>query len=399
MTMLLGCLDLNKIAKRLRKLDRFMVDILKVRLSHGGLSGAVAETKWRQSHDGIFNNFRKEVEDERIMRMQKWALQNDINPNFAAAIMYQVMAESRNVQSGIMVAKCENHEEKINEGNASEVYAYQRKSLIDLTSVVAPTYERHYAEEFVGSKLYFNFEKKILKEVVLELDDKSLVIDLGCATGIFSRELSHEFASVHGYDISSHMIEEARKNTMGKSSNAQYQVWDLEEGLDLPENSVSLVIMNMGTASEIANINGLIENIRHCLKPGGKFFLSFYNAESVLSKISFVPWPMPLAAQIDKERRCLEVQYGNRIYSLYAHPRSVKEIEQLLSGFEIDNIYTYPTFGSILPDIVFHNEDDSGTVHCETEVKKLVKKIDTELSQSSIYAGTYIIVTGGKSLE
>jgi hypothetical protein len=179
-------------------------------------------------------------------------------------------------------------------------------------------------------------------------------------------------------------------------SNIEFVNTDIENGIDLPENSVSLAIMNMGTASDVKDIKKVLGYLQRILHPTGKFFLSFYNSESLLTKIGFVPWPMTLAAYIGADRRCLAVHYADNIYFLYARPRSVKEIESLLADFEIDNIFTYPTFASVLPNIITEYCDETGNHQPNEEVRKFIKKIDNELASSSLNCGTYIIVTGGK---
>lgn len=398
--MLLGNLDLNKIGDRIRTLDRFLINVLKVRLSNGGLSEAVAENKRKQSyeenHDGVFPKKRPQTENERIESMKKWAIHNGIDQNFAAGLLYNIMSESCRVQDDIMVEKHHNHAEVIDEKNLDAVYKYQRDNLISLARAVAPNYDKDYGEGFFGSKLYFSFEKNIIQEIIRDIPQKTLAVDLGCATGMISFEIAQKFDSVYGFDISPAMVECATNKITDATSHVKFKKYDLEEGLDLPENSVSLAIMNMGTASEIRNFKGFLESLQKCLAPDGKFFLSFYNSESLLSKIGFVPWPMPLSACIDAEKRCLEVQHANKFYSLYARSRSVKEVEDLLSNFEIDSIQTFPTLGSLLPNVLMENEDKDGVICPNNDVRKTVKKIDLELSQSAIHSGTYIIVTGGK---
>ncbi len=398
--MILGELDLNKIGERLKKTDRFLLDILMMRLAQGGLSDCVAENKRRCSPDGIFNKRRQEVEDKRIDLMKGWAKERGIDPNFAALLMYAIMSESCRVQDEIMVAQHQNHGEKIDEGNHEEVYKLQRENLLELTKAVAKDYDQHYGTGHLGSKLYFSFEKKVLNGQIAEgLQSNKLAIDLGCATGIMPFEIAHKFKRVIGYDISPDMINVARSKISTETSHVEFMSADIESGIDLPENSVSLAIMNMGTASDIKNIKGVLNNLKKIIEPGGKFFLSFYNTESLLHKIGFVPWPVPLAAHIDTDKKCLEVHHDGKIYFLYARPRSVKEVSELLSDFEIDDIVTFPTLASIIPNIITENENGDGERKPNKPVHKLIKEIDTELANSDLYCGTYIIVTGGKSAE
>lgn len=398
--MLLGSLDLNKVGKRLRKLDEFIMRLFGARLSHGGLSDYVAEIKRRdeKSKDGIFDKRRQEVEDERIARVKKWAIENGIDPNFAASIMYQTISESCRVQDGLMVANHKNGAEKIDESNPNIVYAYQRNDLLRLAAAVAKTYDEHYTKDFFGSKVCADFEREMIHSLIPSLDYKSLAIDLGCATGIITFDIAPNFEKVIGFDISPQMIEVAEEKAVPNHKNVAFINTDIEEGLDLPDNSVSLAIMNMGTASDIKNIDKVLECLHKCLAKDGKFLLSFYNSKGLLAKAGFIPWPMPLAAHIDPDKECLEVYHNKEVYFLYARPRSVEEVSSLLSshGFEVDELHTFPTCSSILPGIIFEDEEDDGSKTPRKDMRKLVKKLDYALSKSELHPGTYIIVTGSK---
>jgi ubiquinone/menaquinone biosynthesis C-methylase UbiE/chorismate mutase len=393
--MIIGELDLKKIGDRLRKVDRYLLDVLSVRLASGGLSDLVAENKRNASLEGIFNKRRQEVENARIENMKKWALEIGIDPNFAAMLMYTLISESCRVQDEIMVKKYERKEIKVDENKAEEVYAYQRKNLLSLTAKVAGIYDEGYAKDFIGTRVYSNFEKEKLYELIANLPDKSLAIDLGCATGIISFEIAPHFSKVIGYDISPEMIAMARGKTTNSSSHVEFVEFNIKEEI-LPADSVSLAVMNMGTASDIKDIKGVLQQLKNILHPQGKFFLSFYNSQSLLAKIGFIPWPMPLAAHIDSDNRCLEVRCNNEVFFLYARPRSIEEVKNLLSDFKIDAAYSFPTFSSILPNIVLEDEDGDGNRHANKEALKMVKKIDKTLASSDLFSGTYIIVTGGK---
>lgn len=394
--MIIGELDLKKIGDRLRKVDRYLLDVLSVRLASGGLSDLVAENKRNASPEGIFNKRRQEVENARIENMKKWALEIGIDPNFAAMLMYALISESCRVQDEIMVKKYEKKEIRVDESKAEEVYAYQRQNLLNLTANVAGVYDEGYAKDFIGTRVYRNFEKEKLYELIANLPDKSLAIDLGCATGVISFEIAPYFNKVIGYDISPEMIAMARGKTTSSSSHVEFVELDIEEEINLPADSVSLAVMNMGTASDIKDIKGVLQRLKKILHPQGKFFLSFYNSQSLLAKMGFIPWPMSLAAHIDFDNRCLEVRCNNEVFFLYARPRSIEEVKNLLFDFEIDAAYSFPTFSSILPNIALEDEDENGNRHANKEALKMVKKIDKTLASSDLFSGTYIIVTGGK---
>ncbi len=232
--------------------------------------------------------------------------------------------------------------------------------------------------------------------MISDISNKTLAVDFGCATGIMSFEIASQFEKVIGYDISSSMISVANKKITDCFSNVEFVNIDIEKGIDLSNNSVSLAIMNMGTASDVKNIKVVLKYLKHSLSPKGKFLFSFYSSESLLAKLGFLPWPMQLAAHIDLKKRCLEVRYNNDVFSLYARARNVEEIKNLFVDFEIDGIYTFPTLASVLPDIILGDEDKDGNCHKNVEAIKLIKKIDISLANSDLHSGTYIIVTGGK---
>jgi SAM-dependent methyltransferase/chorismate mutase len=400
---MLGILDLKKIGERLKKTDRFLLDILKVRIGSKGLSDRVAENKQKASPDGVYDKKRPEIENQRIEQMKRWADNVGIDPNFAASFLYLIISESCRRQDEVMICGIRDKEKKkkFDESNPDHVFLFQREQLLMLTATVAESYERHYGKGFLGSEHYFSFERKMLHALIAEEQQpESLAIDLGCATGIMSREIAHKFGRVIGYDVSPDMIRVASEITAQKGlSNVEFRTADLEDGIDLPENSVSLAIMNMGTASEIKNIQQVIEDLKKTLQPDGKFLFSFYNSGSLLAKIGFVPWPMPLAAHIDEERRCLEVQSGGEVYLLYARPRSVHEVTELFAGLEIETLQTFPTLASVIPNIIIEDEDGEGILRSKDEVKKTIKKIDAHLADSPLNCGTYIVITGGKSTQ
>lgn len=394
---ILGGLDLKKVGARLRKTDRFLLDIFKVRLAQGGLSDYVAENKRAQSPDGVFPTLRLDVEAERIQLMRRWAEENGINPDFAHSIMYQVISESCRRQNEVMIARRSDPDAKLDEGDPDAVYAAQKENLLLLTAAVAPGYDQGYGKGCLGSKLYFSFEKQLLMSMIgTDEGDNALAIDLGCSTGIMAFKIAPNFQRVIGYDISPDMIAVANGKKTPQTAHVEFVNADIEAGLDLPDNSVSLAVMNMGTASDIRNLKGVLETLQRVLKPGGRFFLSFYNTEGLFYKISFLPWPMPIAAHIDLDKRCLEVHSDGKVYLLYARPRSLDEVRSLLSCFEIENTYTFPTLASIIPNVITEDTDDKGNRTPNEAAQKLVKQIDMELAGSALNCGTYIIVTGHK---
>lgn len=143
--------------------------------------------------------------------------------------------------------------------------------------------------------------------------------------------------------------------------------------------------MNLGTASDVRNIQIVIAEITRILKKDGRFILSFYNAGALFYQW-FIPWPIGLTAEIDTVKHCLNVRLDGKIFQVYAKPCTVREVKQLLgrNKLVVSQIQTYPTIAAILPD-EFFKEDAS---------KKAIAAIDNQLA--SMDKGAYILVTGRK---
>ena len=381
--MIIGNLNLDKIGDRLKRTDKFIIDILSIRLAHGGLSDFVAANKRKK--DEVYEIRRLRTEKARIKAMKKWARSYGINENFAHGLAYKIISESCLVQHEIMVEKYRKHETNVDENNYNIVYKFYKHNLLSLISSVVKSYDEGYGKGFLGSELYFAFEKSVLHDLITKLKNKSLAIDLGCATGIMANEIaSRGFKRVIGYDISPKMVKAAEAKAI---PNSEFINADIEKGINLPDNSVSLAVMNMGTASDVKDIEGILKELKRCLTPDGKFLLSFYNSESLLARLGFIPWPLQQSARFDPETHCLEVHHNKKVYFLYAKTRNVDEVKTLLQDFKIDNILTFPTTASVRPTIVLEENENA---------REFIDKLDRELATSASHCGNYIIVTGGK---
>lgn len=394
---ILGGLDLISVGRRLAITDKFLFNVMSVRLATGGLSDDVAENKRQDSGEGVYQKRRPKVENARINSAKNWAKSLGMDPNFVAQIMYALISESCRVQDELMCEKFISGEEVLKE-NKKSIEKFQRENLLKLTDTIAEGYDEGYSSDFFGTKTYLEFEKETLFGLIGKLKHREHAIDLGCATGIVAHSIAPYFATVAGYDISPKMIAVAkRKKSKG---NVKFIQADIEKGLNLKENTLSLVVMNFGTASDIRNIKSVLRCIKHALHPDGKFFLSFYNSRSLLAQLGFLPWQMPLAAHIDREKNSLEVQIVNskkkkRVYFIYAKPYSVNDVKELLKDFCVDKILTFPTCASVLPNIVLEEVGNNKTVP-KTGAQEMLKKIDEILAPSNLNTGTYIIVTGSK---
>lgn len=171
-----------------------------------------------------------------------------------------------------------------------------------------------------------------------------------------------------------------------KYPNISFVKTDLEEGIPQSDSSVSFVAMNLGTASDVRGISGVIEEVKRVLRPGGRFLFSFYNRDALLYKWDFIPWPVGLAAEINIHKHCLDVHLGAKVLSVYARPYTTKEVRKLFPPkMKLSKVLTYPTISSILPNDLFEGK---------MSIQKSMMIIDRQLAEAC--DGAYIIAIGQK---
>ena len=416
---LLGMLNLKELGKRLAYTDRHLFSTLGVRLGFGGLSDLVALVKQaeerKKTGSPVYAIKRPEIESQRLAMARHWAKAQQVDPNFADSILFSIIAESCRVQAERM----ENYKyaEAIYGDDAETAYEFQRQQLLELTQAVAPVYDETYSNQFFGTQLYLNFESEQIKHLVKGLADRSCLVDLGCATGQIAFNFANRFRHIIGIELSASMIERAQRKLQQNPalrSRLSFVQADLEMNIPLPDCSVSLAIMNFGTASDIRGIDRFLEEVHRILRKDGKFIFSFYNADSLIAAFDFLPWPAPVAAHIDKDRHSLEVHFGGRVYLLHARPYTVAELKILLPNFglSMDQVWTHPVITGIVPQDLLSVEqfDSYGTPeeqgHCLTvntksqrneHLMQLLSDIDQKLAHSHLHHGSYILLEGSRS--
>jgi len=366
-------LDLRELGDRLKMVDQHIVALLAQRME---LARQVERYKRHRGQPII----RFEVEDDRLNKIAGLARERGLNPNFLFSLFYSIIAESCRVQINQM---------QIEPVVVEDISLQQLKdNLLSLTKEIAPLYDQSYGQDFFATKLYLELEESTFKREIgtlKGLDNLDLAVDLGCATGKITFKLAESFRRVIGYDISEAMIQEARnKLGRGSYSNVEFKVADIDEGILEENESVSLAVMNLGTASDVTNLRRVLAGIRRILKPNGRFILSFYNSSALLYKCWFIPWPVSLAASINHVKHCLDVRLKDKVFSIHARPHNVKEVQGLIrqAGLKVSEILTYPTISSILPNEFFEEEG----------MQKIIADIDRQLIAKE--SGAYILVTG-----
>lgn len=370
-------LNLEELGARLARVDTLMMVLAKRRME---LALQVGIFK-RRANQKIF---RADVEDRRIAKIKEWAAEHGLNPNFAASFLYFLIDESCKQQMVQLQEESFSAEPK----NEDEWYEGLKKNLLLLTEQCASTYDSEYEKHAFGTKAYLDFERSLIEREVALLSDRNLMIDLGCATGKLTLPLGGHFEHALGYDLSQHMIVMARGNAESHEfgSRTTFEQVDVENGIPIDDATASFVVMNLGTASDVRDIQKVIKETLRVLKSGGRFLFSFYNRDALLYRWEFLPWPVGLAASINLHKNCLEVHSGIELLSVYARPYSVAEVEVLFRDAGVSvSTSTYPTMSAILPNDLIEDQPD---------VQASVVSIDTGLSSSTM--GAYIVATGQK---
>ncbi len=379
-------LDLKELGKRIEAIDLLLLTLVAHRMHLSLNVGAYKKANGE-------NIYRRDAENKRLDIARFIAVNGGLDDNFAHALLYSIINESCKRQMVQLQDKDFQLPDFKNEGEALENL---RQNLLKLTKAVADSYDDSYDRRSFAIKSYRKFEEECIRGAIADTHDRSLAIDLGCATGMQSIRLTGKFSQVIGYELSPDMVRIARKKiTPDLADRLSFEERDLEQGIPLPDESVSFVLMNLGTASDIRDIQKLIGEISRVLKRGGRYLMSFYNKDALVYKWDFLPWPDGLAAEINEVPSfswfpsCLDVHVGNDIYTVHAKSYSTEEVENMLgrtlaSGL---NIATFPTVSALLPNQLFDNGNE--------KAQEAVDELDRQLS--TLTNGAYIVATGGKT--
>ena len=151
---------------------------------------------------------------------------------------------------------------------------------------------------------------------------KRLCLDLGCGTGIVTREMSKRFERVIGSDPSRGMIKQAREQTAGKEfENVEFREGSAESSPFVGDGEVDCVVA--GQAAHWFNYAKLWPELERILRPGGTVafwgykdpvLVDFPNATRILNKYTYGPdpetlgpyWTMPGRSYVQDKLRVIK---------------------------------------------------------------------------------------------
>ena len=313
-----------------------------------------------------------EIFDHTIRQCEKLGL----DPNYILEIVSLVIAHSKDVQCDVLGVNTfldilPKSPEKL------------RANLLELTAVTASQYGFDYCEGQGTNAVrsYLNREQQLMRESIDALPHRKLALDLGCAIGKTAEFLERYFCRVRGFDICPQMIEQARARHRWQEY-VSFEATDLEERIPADDGSVSFAVANFGAASEVSQ--HLLQEVSRVLEPGGKGFLSFYNADAI-SNLWYYPWPSTLRAHLNTYNNTLEVWYDGKVYTVQGRGMTVDNLKNKCdrNGLQVEWVETYPTMLSILPRFFFHSDRFHNLIRAVTEV-------DNALARQKPYRGTYL---------
>jgi ubiquinone/menaquinone biosynthesis C-methylase UbiE/chorismate mutase len=392
---------MKKLSQDFVAVDRLIMDLIKRRMD---LAQLVARQKIRdaaekkaakstksgktQGDDNYLEIYNRERELERLKGIKSHADRIGLDSDFAQAILYLLFGESIKEQVKLLQ---KTQQLDLETAEDKDRQAQLRQNLMELTEYICEKYDSGYSEVYYATDAYGKFEAELLAADIAKLKHRKLALDLGCGTGSLSLELAtrHEFGQVRGYDLSKDMISVAnRKRQQMGAENVIFERRDLEAGeFPAETGSVSYVVMNVGTASDLVDLPKMLATIGRVLEPGGRFFLSFHNKDALLYKSRYLPWPTSLAAAFNSYTNCLDVRHHERVFSIFTQLHSEKAVKEMMPPtLEIDQVTSYPALSSILPNDLFTS------LTAET-----IDEIDRGLAKSALSsAGAYLILSGKK---
>lgn len=193
-------------------------------------------------------------------------------------------------------------------------------------------------------------EKLIWLQERLQLQPGARVLDYNCGHGVYSQALAEQGYWVVGTDASTHLLDEARNRSIGKSSAPLFVQTDLRSAAFIESFDAAYSLGYRFGFLDDQNAIQCLKNIAHCLRPNGCLVLHLLNRDALVSGLPTRQWwgdsslavheevwlhDLSSRVQVKQEifsatRAQTQQQYSLRVYSEH-------ELHGILSslGFEI----------------------------------------------------------------
>ena len=142
----------------------------------------------------------------------------------------------------------------------------------------------YYYNSFYKDKDYASEARDVNSLLIKYGKDIQDIIIFGCGTGSHDAELSHMGYQCHGIDISSTMIDEARKNSEALNLGVTYEVADIREyNSDKKYDAVISLFHVMSYQTSNDDIKKAFSSARAALSPGGLLVFDAWYGPGVLT--------------------------------------------------------------------------------------------------------------------
>lgn len=137
----------------------------------------------------------------------------------------------------------------------------------------------------------FDFEKDLsaAEDVIAKLKEQfefKSALDIGCGTGSFTLALARSGTKAAGMDLSSSMIEAAKKNSLAYGLNIDFVNSGMNEMLSNVSGKFDLIMCMGNTLPHLLDKKDLSSMIAACkqlLNPGGQLVLNLLNYDKILA--------------------------------------------------------------------------------------------------------------------
>ncbi len=157
---------------------------------------------------------------------------------------------------------------------------------------------------------------------LLKIKKGEKLLDLGCGQGFFSREFAKLGGSVTGIDISSELIEIAKKY---KGESVEYHVAQANELTFLTNETIDKITIILALQN-IENVNNVIAECCRVLKPDGSIFIVLNHPAFRIPKKS--SWGFDIDRKIQYRR--IDSYLGETKEQIAMHP-GIKPWEKTIS--------------------------------------------------------------------